>query len=174
MERTIIRAAIFVILASAQANIAWSQNDSASQYLFEYASTLYKRGSIKDARHELKKALMVNPNNLEAIELLRKISPGVELRVNGPDNVCAGQYVTFEAGISNAYEDDKFVYAWDFGDHSYAKGAQAIHAYALPGEYTVTLTASEDSATPLGRSTDTVPISVGALPVAIMDIRVQK
>lgn len=56
-------------------NIAFTQGqyDGSSDYLFKYGEKLYKQGDIKSAIIELKKSLIVNPNNLDANKLLKKI-----------------------------------------------------------------------------------------------------
>ncbi len=46
---------------------------ASSKELYEYGIERYKKGDIPDAIHELKKALMVNPNNVKAKDYLLKI-----------------------------------------------------------------------------------------------------
>jgi len=47
--------------------------DSASTFLYEYGTKLYREGNVYDAIHQLKNALMVNPRNTAARDYLNKI-----------------------------------------------------------------------------------------------------
>ncbi len=48
-------------------------------------------------------------------------------------------------------------YQWDFGDGSFASGVQASHAYAAAGDYTVTLTVTDEAG---GDAVDTALVTV--------------
>ncbi len=85
----------------------------------------------------------------------------------GPDQlVCPGAPVTFDAGASRDLDGAVTAYRWDFGDGTSADGATAEHAYAAPGTYTVTMTATDDSGAACAASTDTMTVVVNAPPVA--------
>ena len=59
-----------------------------------------------------------------------------------------GLAVSFDGSYSYDYEDDPLSdYVWDFGDGSTATGVGAVHEYATPGVYTVTLTVSDGKTT---------------------------
>lgn len=61
-------------------------------------------------------------------------------------------------------------FAWEFGDHTQAKGGRVSHAYAEPGTYLVRLTITE----PSGRTTSAareVRVIVNDLPVADFSVR---
>ena len=64
--------------------------------------------------------------------------------------------VAVDAAGSSDPEGDALSFAWDFGDGAKAAGATATHAYAAPGEYVVTLRASD------GRSASTASATVTA------------
>ena len=57
--------------------------------------------------------------------------------------------------------DDQLTYGWDFGDGATAEGAEATHAYAAEGTYTVTLTVTDDDGASAATETD-VPILLSA------------
>jgi len=57
--------------------------------------------------------------------------------------------------------DDQLTYGWDFGDGATAEGAEASHAYAAEGTYTVTLTVTDDDGASATSETD-IPILVSA------------
>lgn len=58
-----------------------------------------------------------------------------------PASVWTGLNITFTAAASYDPDGEISSYAWDFGDFASSNGANASHAYALPGNYSVTLTA---------------------------------
>ncbi len=61
-----------------------------------------------------------------------------------PDSPLVGQEVDFQSDVSDP--GDTFTRAWDFGDGQPGTGGGApSHAYAAPGTYTVTLTATDSN-----------------------------
>ncbi|MCC7302184.1 MAG: PKD domain-containing protein [Bacteroidia bacterium] len=54
------------------------------------------------------------------------------------DSVCQGEGLMYIVGNG----DDPQMYSWDFGDGNYSNTREGSHQYALPGTYTVTLTAT--------------------------------
>ncbi len=65
--------------------------------------------------------------------------------------------LSFDGTASFDPEGDTLTYAWDFGDGNVGSGANANHAYTLPGIYTVTLTVGD------GELVDSTQISVSVL-----------
>ncbi len=69
--------ALMMTAAFGCGSAAWAKNpapsDKVSDFLVEYATKLYKQGNYAEARGELKKALMLNPGNSAALELIKKI-----------------------------------------------------------------------------------------------------
>jgi hypothetical protein len=63
-----------LILACCLGIIYAAENtNSASAFLCEYGISLYRQGNTEDAIHQLKKSLMINPNNAIAQKFLDKI-----------------------------------------------------------------------------------------------------
>jgi PKD repeat protein len=62
----------------------------------------------------------------------------------GPASPVAGQSVSFDASSSEDPDGPIKSYSWDFGDGSEATGATPSHTYAHAGEYTVTLTVTDN------------------------------
>lgn len=66
--------------------------------------------------------------------------------INGPSTGEVDQTVSFSASALDAGAADVeagFSFLWDFGDGTKGAGAQAQHAYAIPGTYSVKLTATD-------------------------------
>jgi PKD repeat protein len=59
--------------------------------------------------------------------------------------VAVGETVPFDGNGSFDYEGDIASYAWAFGDNDTATGERVSHAYEAPGNYTVTLTVTDES-----------------------------
>lgn len=72
--------------------------------------------------------------------------------------VIAGQVVRFEAADSSDPDGQIVDYLWDFGDGTFSDLAAASHVYVEPGQYTVTLTVTDDSG---NMAIDTLLVSVG-------------
>ncbi len=134
--------------------------DQASDYLYEYGVGLYRSGNTPEAIHELKKCLMINPNNLKCRMYLNLIStspaPAPELRplprralsktqgrikVSFNDNLkaCVEEEISFYAKVKPESAADSLSYNWDFGDGTSANGRQVKKIYSRPGIYSVSL-----------------------------------
>jgi len=73
-----------------------------------------------------------------------EITPPVAIFTETAEIVYTGEAITFNA--SDSYDPDGFIvsYFWDFGDGSNTTGAIVEHSYADDGNYTVTLTVTDD------------------------------
>ncbi len=74
------------------------------------------------------------------------IGPPVAV-AGGPYGGVTGSAIAFSAAGTVDPHGGALAYAWDFGDGGTATGAQATHAYAQPGRYTVTVTVDGGAAT---------------------------
>ncbi|NIN33954.1 MAG: PKD domain-containing protein, partial [Gammaproteobacteria bacterium] len=81
------------------------------------------------------------------------------------ETVYTGETVTFNASAS--YDPDGVIvgYLWDFGDGSNASGIVVSHAYVNDGNYTVTLTISDDDGAT--DSTSAIKTVINQPPVAV-------
>jgi large repetitive protein len=88
--------------------------------------------------------------------------PPVASFTAGPSGVLTQQPVSFDAGASSDPDGTVNGYSWNFGDGSpAATGATPSHVYAHSGQYSVTLTATDD----FGLSaTSTQVVSIGDRP----------
>jgi PKD repeat protein len=76
----------------------------------------------------------------------------------GPERSCnVGDTLNFSASFTDPGSADTHTFSWDFGDGSTASERDVSHAYAAPGEYTVTLTVEDDDG---GAGTDTAQVTV--------------
>jgi PKD repeat protein len=88
----------------------------------------------------------------------------------GPDqSVYAGKVVTLDGSASYDAEGEIQLYQWDFGDGTGDLGSYPVvpHIYAVPGIYTVTLTAIDRHYT---GATDTMIVEVMPLPAESVTI----
>ncbi len=95
------------------------------------------------------------------------------IRVNDPPiaNAGADQLVTasevlFDASASFDRDDKIQSYLWDFGDGESGEGRTAKHVYRTPGTFEVTLSVTDSSGTIRNVDTDTLIVTVNALPIA--------
>ncbi|MCB9422881.1 MAG: PKD domain-containing protein [Ardenticatenaceae bacterium] len=79
------------------------------------------------------------------------------------DTPGVGQTVKF---LNQSGGQQPLVYRWEFGDGSTMTGAEPSHQYTVPGTYTVHLTVENA----FGRSEAFWPVTVGAPPIADMEI----
>jgi chitinase len=105
---------------------------------------------------------------------LRLARPGVIQPPNGspkaaflfsPTTPKAGDDVFFDGSAST--DDGQIVsYAWNFGDGSTGSGKQAVHSYDLAGEYTVTLTVTDDRGGSSTSAPQNVAVGANTAPIA--------
>jgi len=89
----------------------------------------------------------------------------------GPNSVCCLNAVTaFDASQSTDADGDQLTYRWDFGDGATAEGVKGTHVYKNTGTYQVRVTASDNSDSACGVSSDGFTAKVEERPVAVMEI----
>ncbi len=86
--------------------------------------------------------------------------------IAGPAQMAAGEKVAFDAVGSSDPDGALTGFAWDFGDGNTGTGVRATHVFAQPGDYTVTLTVTDDAGTPNSGATATLPVTVNPAPDA--------
>lgn len=92
----------------------------------------------------------------------RRQTPSIDT-LTTPAAGSAGTTLSFDAAVSDA-DGDHLQVRWDFGDGTSATGTAASHAYAAPGSYQGTLTATNET----GLSTQrTFTITVAAAPTPV-------
>jgi len=86
-----------------------------------------------------------------------------------PPSPLINETVTFNA--STSYDPDGFIvsYFWDFGDETNASGVTTNHSYSTAGNYTVTLTVTDDDGATDSTAT-TVTVSFPVRDVAVVDV----
>ena len=85
--------------------------------------------------------------------------------VNAPASGVVGQVLAYGSSVTDAWSPLQSV-VWFFGDGTTAQGTNPVHAYAAPGSYTVTLTATDASgnATSVTRTTAVTAVTAAAKP----------
>lgn len=90
------------------------------------------------------------------------IGDKVSVSLQGPEAVCVGRVAAFDAQASGASK-----LRWDFGDGStWEGGSRASHAYAKPGNYTVTVTADNGQGLSCSAAASSAKIKVSGTPIA--------
>ena len=85
----------------------------------------------------------------------------------GPDRpIAVGEIAAIDGGASTDADGAILSWSWDFGDGAQGEGPQVQYAWAAPGVYPVTLTVTDDSATPSATTTTKIDVTVSAAPVA--------
>ncbi len=163
---------LFLVFIFIPRGYCQSEVNNVSQYLYEYGRQLYEEGDIDDAVHELKKALLANPDNCLAHELLVKISPQPILTaqvLNPKKNICPGEEIIFQAQPPAYYDNQEFTYIWDFGDGRIVRaGPRVSHAYAKGGDYLVNLTLGGIASARCADSAQ-IPVHINLPPVVKID-----
>ena len=83
---------------------------------------------------------------------------------NGPYSGTAGMPVAFDGSASSDPDGTVVSYSWDFGDGSTGSGATPTHTYAADGNYTVTLTVTDDAGDSASATTAATIGAVGNQP----------
>ncbi|MCL0048362.1 PKD domain-containing protein, partial [Dehalococcoidia bacterium] len=77
-------------------------------------------------------------------EKQRTLQPPVASFAYSPEEMIAGQPITFDASGSSDPDGEIMSYEWDFGDGTSGTGKVVEHTFALAGDYTVTLTIADN------------------------------
>jgi len=150
-----------------------AEEDLISGYLYEYGMKLYKEGHISDAIYELKKALILNPQNYKVKSAIRSIFintkcsfPVAELTVVPSGSICPGQEASFYIDVSRDYALGATSYRWDFGDGTVVGGPAVVsHAYSKGGCYLVKVGLAEEYRRNCIKSLKAVKLRVNTPPV---------
>ncbi|MCL0076864.1 PKD domain-containing protein [Dehalococcoidia bacterium] len=77
-------------------------------------------------------------------EKQRTLQPPVASFAYSPEEMIAGQPITFDASGSSDPDGDIISHEWNFGDGTSGTGKVVEHTFALAGDYTVTLTIADN------------------------------
>ena len=97
--------------------------------------------------------------------VVNNIAPVIE-QIVGDTEVSEGQEVSYSA-IATDSGDDTLTYDWDFGDGTIAEGKDVIHAFANNGDYTITLTVTDDDG---ASTTQTLDVEVNNVIPTVTEI----
>lgn len=84
---------------------------------------------------------------------------------NGPYSGTVGVALIFDGSASTDSDGTIVSYAWDFGDGNTGTGVTPSHTYMMNGNYTVSLTVTDDAGDS-GTATTTTAIGLGNIPPA--------
>ncbi|VEU41729.1 unnamed protein product [Pseudo-nitzschia multistriata] len=106
---------------------------------------------------------MGNGNNVWRIRYTGSdnIPPVAKIEIDGSTTVDVGEIVAFDGRLSFDPEELGLEYEWDFGDDSFSREPNPIHAYTEPGQYTVRLGVTDSAE---HTQTTSVDIVVGTPP----------
>ena len=108
-------------------------------------------------------------NTVELIFSEEDISYYMDMAPDEPMSVNAGGPYEGEAGDDIEFSGiaylgvPPYIYEWDFGDDETATGKNPVHSYEAAGNYTVTLTVTDDAGS-TANDTTLVPITKGDTP----------
>ena len=91
------------------------------------------------------------------------------LSLEAPERLETNESGTFSATV-NEDADEPVTYAWEFGDGSTASGASADHAFAEPGSYSVSVTASNRNGKASVSESGTVMVVNPPVPAQILAV----
>jgi len=88
-------------------------------------------------------------------------------KLTGPNKVCSGKSITFDASESHDPDGDSLKYYWDFGDGTTETGSsKERHTYKESGTYTVRVTVDDRRDYACSTSTDTIRVQINSAPIA--------
>jgi PKD repeat protein len=96
---------------------------------------------------------------------VRQSSPPIARFTMTPNEGMPGTIFNFDASNSSSPNGMIQIYDWDFGDSRTEVGKNVTHQYSFAGNYTVTLTVTDDTKQQ-GSTTHQVQIKKGAAPIA--------
>ena len=86
--------------------------------------------------------------------VVNNVSPVID-EIIGSNNVNEGEEVSYSAIVSDV-ESDTLTYSWDFGDGNSTTGENVTHTFADNGNYTITLTVTDDDGGVTSQTLDVV------------------
>ncbi|MCL0069783.1 PKD domain-containing protein [Dehalococcoidia bacterium] len=95
-------------------------------------------------REEEAVTLKIDADGDGVFEKQRTLQPPVASFAYSPEEMIAGQPITFDASGSSDPDGEIMSYEWDFGDGTSGTGKVVEHTFALAGDYTVTLTIADN------------------------------
>ena len=84
----------------------------------------------------------------------------------GPELVCPGQEIEFDAGATTDATSKNLTYSWDFGDGAKVEGINVKKTYKNSGVYKVVLTVNDNESTSCSVASKAMHVRVNTLPVA--------
>ena len=95
---------------------------------------VYVNGADATRDFNLKPVEPITPGN----------NPPIASFTYSPESPLVGEEITFDASSSTDSDGEIVSYEWDFGDGASGTGEVAFHSYSSVGDYTVTLTVTDD------------------------------
>jgi len=96
--------------------------------------------------------------------------PPVALFTENATTVRKGEVIYFDASESHDLDGTIVEYFWDFGDETNATGVLSTHAYSEDGNYTVTLTVTDDDGASSSLDAMKMVETKAVLPLAVLSV----
>ena len=134
-------------------SVLWGRSNGTkydTEFLVSYVDEVTSLGGVVTADVGFTYDGVIFPPHLEQLEAIGTAVVGLGLRASfgaSPEMPgAAPTVVTFDASASSPGDGGAIVaYAWDLGDGTTASGETVTHTYLADGEYTVTLTVTDEA-----------------------------
>lgn len=103
-------------------------------------------------------------SNMNAITV--RVNTPPEAVFNGPDSICAGSSVTFDASATTSSAGKALTYNWTFGDGTSAEGVRVTKTYEKGGKYRVQLLVDDNQGTECSGGCAYLDVKVNTPPTA--------